>query len=801
MVGGRASKLRDKSRLLSLLLMTVLLLFGSAEVTSAPPPPGNQVFETVTLPPGALVVEASLVTREPALRNPKLDSAMANLAHAAKVSVEEARDMARSQFLKLSDDQVQVQIKTHAAGLPGVIEAVAQAGGEVTGVGNDQTMVQSWLPVETLEMVASQKDVYLIHRPAEVYPLESLYVGDSTTEGLVVINALAWHAAGYTGSGVKIGIIDAGFEGFTQLLGSDLPSSVTVKNFVDREGDAQVDGTTEHGTACAEIIHDIAPDAALYLAKINTNVDLVEAVTWLKDTHHVDIISTSLGWYNVTPGDGTGEFADLVRDARDDGIIWITAAGNDRDNHWGGAYTDSDGNSVHDFSPGQEINFFGPGDGRMYEIPEGYQIGVYLRWDDWTHVNQDYDLHLLRRTGSSWTIIASSTNTQNGGGGQTPTEYAVGVTSGSPTPYGFMIQRYSSGRNVNIELFAPGIAELDEVVYARSLANLGDAPSAMTVAALDVEYPYLQEYYSSEGPANGPGGTATGGFTKPDISGYANVATESYPGSTFNGTSAATPHVAGAVALVLNSNPDYTPTELQSFLEGRTIDMGTRGLDTLFGWGRLHLGVPPTSGIATTTPTSTPTRTPTPTSTSTSTATVTATPTASPTSTFTPIPGPNVSLRKGVNRGIIHPGDSITFTLYIVNRGTEVAESVTVTDFVPSEVLTPSFGSTLEISTLGGFPYVWKVEPLDAGESGVINVYGRLDPTLSRDLSFANTATITNPEDTAPGDNTSTVVVWVGGTRVYLPLAMRRWPPIPEVPVLSPIGNLDGDGNYTVSWS
>ena len=36
---------------------------------------------------------------------------------------------------------------------------------------------------------------------------------------------------------------------------------------------------------------------------------------------------------------------------------------------------------------------------------------------------------------------------------------------------------------------------------------------------------------------------------------------------------------------------------------------------------------------------------------------------------------------------------------------------------------------------------------------------------------------------------------------VYLPLVMRRWPPIPEKPVLDPIDNSDGDGNYTVSWS
>ena len=36
--------------------------------------------------------------------------------------------------------------------------------------------------------------------------------------------------------------------------------------------------------------------------------------------------------------------------------------------------------------------------------------------------------------------------------------------------------------------------------------------------------------------------------------------------------------------------------------------------------------------------------------------------------------------------------------------------------------------------------------------------------------------------------------------RVYLPLVVKRWPPIPDVPVLNPIHNPDEDGNYTVSW-
>jgi hypothetical protein len=339
------------------------------------------------------------------------------------------------------------------------------------------------------------------------------------------------------------------------------------------------------------------------LAKVNTNLDLQEAVHWLKDTHHVDVISTSIGYYNLTPGDGTGEFADQVQDARDAGVFWATAASNDRESHWGGPYTDTNGNRIHEFD-GKEINCFGPGGDQCFQIEAGYALHVFLRWDDWTHVDQDYDLYLLKWDGarSSWIPIASSAVRQGGKPGQTPTEDALAVTSGPATAYGISIQRFDSTRNVNLELFAPKFVRLNTLLHARSLSNLADAPAAMTVAAIDVRVPYPQEPYSSQGPTNGPGGNATGGLSKPDISAYARVSTENAGAQSFGGTSAATAHVAGAAALVLDAYPGYAPAQVQSFLQGRALDLGSAGQDTVYGHGRLHLGDPPSVPVAAITP-------------------------------------------------------------------------------------------------------------------------------------------------------------------------------------------------------
>lgn len=586
---------------LVLLLIAVLMLFGQQPGTAAPLAQEQTPFKTMTLPDGAFTWSADAPGDLATAKNPKLDSTMAHLAANAQNSRRSALDLAASQALRLSGDRVQAQIVTTASSLDSALQAVAEVGGEVTGIGSSGSLIQGWLPMVALEELAADDAVLQIRRPPQLVLLEDTLAADATTEGLAVINGPVWHSAGYRGAGVKIGIIDGGFQGYPALLGTDLPASVTVRNFVDGESDALVNGTTKHGAACAEIIHDIAPDASIYLAKIDTNLDMQEAVAWLQETHHVDIISTSLGWYNMAPGDGTGELANLVQAARNAGILWVTAAGNERETHWGGLYNDPAGSSLHHFTDSQTVNFFGPGNGQPFAIPAGYPLIVFMRWNDWVNVNQDYDLYLLRWNGSGWTVIASGQDTQNGGGGQKPVEFAAAMTSGDATAYGFGIKRYNSNRNVNFEVYAPNVPHLDQTLAARSLANLGDSPGAVTVAALDVSAPYPQEPYSSQGPTNGPGGAESGGATKPDIAGFANVSTASYgTEEKFNGTSSATPHVAGAAALVMSAYPAYTPDQVQAFLEGRAVDMGAAGKDTVFGSGRLYLGSPPAEQFAVT---------------------------------------------------------------------------------------------------------------------------------------------------------------------------------------------------------
>lgn len=58
----------------------------------------------------------------------------------------------------------------------------------------------------------------------------------------------------------------------------------------------------------------------------------------------------------------------------------------------------------------------------------------------------------------------------------------------------------------------------------------------------------------------------------------------------FNGTSAATPHVAGVAALVLSVNPNLTVKEVETILRNATDDLGTPGFNQYTGFGRINAG-------------------------------------------------------------------------------------------------------------------------------------------------------------------------------------------------------------------
>ena len=77
---------------------------------------------------------------------------------------------------------------------------------------------------------------------------------------------------------------------------------------------------------------------------------------------------------------------------------------------------------------------------------------------------------------------------------------------------------------------------------------------------------------------------------KPEITGIDGVSVTGAGGfpTTFFGTSAAAPHIAGITALLKSANPSATRQEIEAALLGGAVDLGAPGIDNVFGAGRAN---------------------------------------------------------------------------------------------------------------------------------------------------------------------------------------------------------------------
>ena len=376
-----------------------------------------------------------------------------------------------------------------------------------------------------------------------------------TSQGASLVGASAFHSAGIRGSGVKVAVIDLGFSGLaTSQAQGDLPYSVVTRDFTG----TGIETGISHGTAVAQIVYDIAPGAQLYLVKIGNEVDLDNAVTYCI-SEGISIINHSLGWYNTNFYDGTGTIADIARRATSAGILWIQAAGNSGQKHYGATFTDGNSDGWHD----SDVTF---------AATAGQQIAFYLTWDAWPATGDDYDLYLFGPTG---TLVASSTATQ--GGTEQPTE-RITTTAGSSGTYRVRIQK-ASGATRRLSLFSI-VHDLTPAVSASSMPAPANAAEVLSVGAINwtnyTSGPIAP--YSSRGPTGD-------GRAKPDLAAPDNVTTGVSYYSPFPGTSAAAPHVAGVAALLKAEAPTLNRSSLASRILSFCVPMGD---PYAFGAGRLE---------------------------------------------------------------------------------------------------------------------------------------------------------------------------------------------------------------------
>ena len=417
------------------------------------------------------------------------------------------------------------------------------------------SLVRVSLPPLALRAVSRHPAVRRMREP--YYPSKK----DVVSEGAAVMHAPEYRSrTGADGTGVAVAILDSTFAGAQALVGSELPAGTIATDFVSSR---LAQYSEPHGTACAEIVHDVAPGATLVLAGFEDEVGWAAEIDRLVAAG-VRIISHSIGFDNLFPLDGNNFFTQKVDQVAASNVLFVTAAGNEAEKYYQGTWRDLNGNRLMEFGANDALAVGVSSTG----------TSVVLRWDDpFGRSSHDYDLLIVTEdfnfaspsfTGTG--VLAYSADAQRGA--SDPTESLQVSVPADRVAYAVVVWDSTTPLNTSQRfwLWASDGVDPSLATASYSLSTPGDARGALTVGAVAFDSGAI-ESFSSRGP------TADGRI-KPDLAGPDRVTTAGYAGSPFPGTSAATPHVAGAAALILSRYPGLSAASLRAAVERATTSGG-----------------------------------------------------------------------------------------------------------------------------------------------------------------------------------------------------------------------------------
>lgn len=432
-------------------------------------------------------------------------------------------------------------------------------------------------------------------------------------------NALAKTQFGVDGSGATVGILSDSF-GLTSspttvaqdIASGNLPGPgnpcgrTTAVNVLEEYAPGDGDGAgTDEGRAMAQLVHHAAPGARIKFATaFNGELGFADNIRALANAGS-KIIVDDVAYFDE-PMFQDGIVAQAIKDVTDDGVIYLTSAGNANVILGGNDVSSLEVGSptsgmpcpavvnAYEGQPTACVEYSGSDIGAQYTVSNAKALAVNLQWNQPQNgVTTDYDLFILNGAGDEILGASGSYNPDDG----VPFEFAGWEnTTGSAANVQVVVAHYD-GPDVRLKyVINSSTNALTAAEYATSGGGLVVGPtifghagsrSATTAAAARFDDSANAETFSSRGPVThyfGPVVDDTPAaalvsadvISKPDIAGtdgdcttffYANEVVD--PPTCpyrFFGTSAAAPNVGAVAALLSDANPALTGAQLRTLI-------------------------------------------------------------------------------------------------------------------------------------------------------------------------------------------------------------------------------------------
>jgi len=486
-------------------------------------------------------------------------------------------------------------------------ELTTQFGFMVSGTYTSQDMVQGWLPIN---------EILSLPNAAHFGSVDPVYApftrGGPLEQGVGVIKADTYRTAlGVTGVGEKVGIISDSVNEYQGGLSESVNAGALPNNVQVIADDPSGNGTDE-GRAMLEIVHAVAPGAALAFDSVGTSPQtMVNSMNALAGVGS-NIIADDIG-FSDEPFFNDGVISQGAEAVVNNGIFYDSAAGNDS-NHgylatWNGVNATVGGvtgtfQNVKGGSPLQTFTL-GVGDTTTLSFEwdsaflEGGGTGNFTVNNDvqvlvtdangnalstpqvfnsgGTNINEAFQFVQFTNDGSFGTNnFAFSFNLVSGSAPGTiawvsqddgdPTADPVALNEGGPTLY---------GHPEAVGVVGVGAVDWSTPTTPEPFSALGRMPIFFDNSGTRLP----QQEIRAQPEVAGPDGVNTTFFSTPDGNG----------GFQFFGTSAATPHIAGAAALLLQQDPSAAPTVVAQYLQQTAVNLND---PPIAGSGLIQLTLP-----------------------------------------------------------------------------------------------------------------------------------------------------------------------------------------------------------------